>query len=110
MMRKYFFKNTTRGGQVVLHHLRFLLFVFSKILLWLLPIGLFTTVVWFWVTTDTASRSLGQQWLSAQGHLLFNDKHFQQHFVLPNGQKVWIHSSQIVTAPFVLEVIANLKI
>jgi len=109
-IRKYFFKDTTRGGQVVLHHLRFLIFILSKILLWLLPIGLFITIILFWKTTDPVSRSIGWQWLSAHSHLLFHGKHFQQYFLLPNGQKIWVYSSQITAAPFVLDAIIQLKI
>src|SRR5262245_42258316 len=104
------FKHTTRGGQNVLHNLRLIAQILGKILCWLSPVGLIIGIMWYWITTDAASRGLGLQWLCAHGHLLFHGKHFQQHFLLPNGQKIWVYSSQITTAPFVLDAITQLKI
>lgn len=61
------------------------------------------------MATDTQQRLIGQQWLSAQGHLLFNGKHFQQNFTLTNGQRVLIYSNQFIQMPFVLKAVAELK-
>ena len=38
-MKKESIKNTTRGGQVILHNLRMIGQVLQKVVCWLLPVG-----------------------------------------------------------------------
>ena len=48
-MKKQSLKNTTRGGQVILHNLRMISQVFQKVVLWTLPLGLLFVVAWFFL-------------------------------------------------------------
>ncbi len=85
-MKKQFIKNTTRGGQVILHNLRMVVQVVQKVVWWLLPVGIIIAVGWFFLSTTVDSRLMGQQWLSAEFHLFFNGNRFHQRFVFPSGQ------------------------
>ncbi len=107
-MKKKFIKNTTRGGQVILHTLRMIGQVLQKVLGWLFPVGLLVAVGWFWLATDAESRLIGQQWLSAEFHLFFNGSHFRQRFIFSSGQTVVATVGQIVSLPFVQEAVMHL--
>ena len=100
-MKKEPIKNTTRGGQVILHNLRMIAQVVQKVVVWLLPVGLAVIVAWFVLTTSADTRLIGKQWLSAQFHLFFNNSHYRQPFVFPDGQVIVTTAGQIVAAPFV---------
>ncbi len=107
-MKKKFIKNTTRGGQVILHNLRMIGQVLQKVIWWLLPVGLLVAVGWFWLATDAESRLIGQQWLSAEFHLFFNGSHFRQRFMFSSGQSTVATAGQIVSLPFVQEAVMHL--
>ncbi len=107
-MKKKFIKNTTRGGQVILHNLRMIGQVLQKVIWWLLPMGLLVTVGWFWLATDAESRFIGQQWLSAEFHLFFNGSHFRQRFIFSSGQSTVATAGQIISLPFVQEAVMHL--
>ena len=96
-------KDTTRGGQVFLHNLRMIGQVLNKVLAWTLPLGFFVGAIWFVMITDSDTRYLGKQWVSAQYNIFIHGKHFQQEYTLPDGKKTTIMSGQIVTAPFIQE-------
>lgn len=102
-MKKESIKNTTRGGQVILHNLRMIGQVLQKAMLWLLPVGCLVAVGWFWLITDPDTRFIGQQWAFAEFHLFFNGSHFRQPFTFPNGQIVIATVNQIISVPLVQE-------
>lgn len=103
-------KNTTRGGQVILHNLRMIWQVLKKVAGWTLPLGILAAITWFFVETKADTRLIGQQWLSAEFHLFFNNGHFRQDFLFPSGQRVPTTVGQIVSAPFVQKTIMQLAI
>lgn len=109
-MKKESIKNTTRGGQVILHNLRMIGQVLHKVLLWLLPVGCLTAVGWFWLITTADARLTGRQWLSAEFHLFFNGSHFRQRFMFPSGNTMVVTVKQIISAPFVQETVSHLTI
>lgn len=94
-------KNTTRGGQTLLHNLRMINQVLNKVLLWTLPVGLFVAFAWFMLLTTVDDRALFSQWLWAQFYLLIEGSHHQQLFQMPDGSITRIFSAQIAEAPFV---------
>lgn len=102
-------KNTTRGGQVILHNLRMISQVLQKAAWWLLPIGVLAAIGWFYLSTDKDSRLIGQQWLLAEFHLFFNNSHFRQIFEFPSGQRMAATVGQIVSAPFVKQAVSQLQ-
>lgn len=108
-MKKQFIKNTTRGGQVILHNLRMISQVLQKAVFWLLPVGLLAAVGWFYLTTGTDDRLIGRQWAIAEFHLFFNNSHFRQEFVFPSGNKMVASVGQIVYAPFVQGAVQQLQ-
>ena len=107
-MKKKFIKNTTRGGQVILHNLQMITQVLQKVIWWLFPLGLLVAVGWFWLATDAESRLIGQQWLSAEFHLFFNGSHFRQRFMFSSGQSTVATAGQIISLPFVQEAVMHL--
>ena len=109
MVKKEPVKNTTRGGQVILHNLRMIGQILQKVVWWLFPAGLLVAVGWFWLATDVDSRLIGQQWLSAQFHLFFNGSHFRQRFIFSSRQTVVATAGQIVSLPFVQEAVMHLE-
>jgi type IV conjugative transfer system coupling protein TraD len=108
-MKKQFIKNTTRGGQVILHNLRMVGQVAQKVAWWLLPVGLLIAAGWFFLSTTVDSRLIGQQWLSAEFHMFFNGSRFHQRFIFPSGQIMMATAGQILSAPFVQEAVASLQ-
>jgi hypothetical protein len=64
-MQKGSVKNTTRGGQILLHDLHMIGQVLHKLLLWLLPAGLLIMMGWFVLITEPYQRYIGRQWLWA---------------------------------------------
>ena len=108
-MKNQSIKNTTRGGQVILHNLRMIGQILQKTALWLLPVGILAAIGWFYLLTDKDSRFIGQQWLSAEFHLFFNNSHFRQTFVFPSGQKMIATVGQIISAPFVQQAVLELQ-
>lgn len=108
-MEKQPIKNTIRGGQVILHNLRMISQVLGKTVLWLFPVGIAAAVGWFFLTTDADSRLIGRQWASAEFHLFFNNRHFQQRFVFPSGHTMVVTVGQIVSASFVQDEVGVLK-
>ncbi len=108
-MKNQSIKNTTRGGQVILHNLRMISQVVQKVVLWTLPLAALFMLSWFFLTTEADQRCIGRQWLSAEFHLFFNSSHFPQHFIFPSGQQIQVTSGQIVHAPFVMETVQNLQ-
>lgn len=96
-------KNTTRGGQVILHNLRMIGQVLKKIMCWLLPLWLAVSGVWFFAFTDADLRHIGQQWFNAELKVFFFGQHHAQLFALANGQKVSTTAGQILETPFVVE-------
>ncbi len=108
-MKNQSIKNTTRGGQVILHNLRIISQVVQKVALWTLPLAALFMFGWFFLTTEADQRWIGHQWLSAEFHLFFNGSHFPQRFIFPSGQQIRVTSGQIVRASFVMETIQNLQ-
>ncbi len=109
-MKKQIMKNTTRGGQVILHNLRMIAQVLQKVAFWLLPMGLLAAIGWFFLITSRDTRWIGWQWLLAEFHLFFNNSHFLQKFVFPSGQTMIVTVRQILSAPFVQESVAQLQV
>jgi type IV conjugative transfer system coupling protein TraD len=108
-MKKESIKNTTRGGQVILHNLRMIGQVLHKTILWLFPVGCLAAIGWFYLITQPDTRLIGWQWVSAEFHLFFNSSHFKQHFIFPSGQTMTVTVGQIVSVPFVQEAVNTLK-
>lgn len=108
-MKKEVIKQTTRGGQVILHNLRMIGQVLQKVAFWLLPIGILAAIGWFYLSTGQEDRLIGRQWLSAEFHLFFNNRHFQQVFEFPSGQWMTTTVSQMVSAPFVQQAVLRLQ-
>lgn len=106
-MKKESIKNTTRGGQVILHNLRMIGQVLHKVLIWLLPVGVLVAVGWFWMITDADNRLIDRQWLSAEFHWFFNGSHYRQRFIFRDGQTMVATSGQILSAPFVQEAVVT---
>ncbi len=106
--RKGSVKNTTRGGQILLHDLHMIGQVLHKILFWLLPVGLLTIIGWFVLITEPDQRYIGMQWLTAQGSLWVDGQYHQQLFIQPNGHRIKVYSTQIIAAPFVQETVTIL--
>lgn len=109
MVKKERIKQITRGGQVILHNLRMIGQVFQKVAFWVLPLGLLAAVGWFFLITSQDARLIGQEWLSAEFHLFFNNSHFRQPFIFPSGQKAEVAVGQIVSAPFVQDTVSQLQ-
>lgn len=84
--------------------------VLNKVLLWTLPLAVIGSVLWFIAITNPDARYIGQQWLTAQFHLFFNEQNFQQHYLLPDGNTTIVTASQIANAPFVREAIDHLAL
>ncbi len=84
-MPKHTLKHTIRGGQVVLHNLRMISQVLGKVTLWLLPVALLCSMLWFWCVTDIEARFFCQAWLSAKINLAVNGKHHLQLFRFADG-------------------------
>lgn len=109
-MRKEPIKNTTRGGQVILHNLRMISQVIQKVIFWLLPVGLVVMAGWFYLTTSVDNRLIGRQWLAAEFHLFFNNGNYRQPFMFPDGRVIAAPVSQIISAPFVQAAISHLQV
>ena len=84
--------------------------VLNKVVLWTLPLALIGGLLWFIAMTDKESRYIGQEWLTAQFHLFFNERHFQQQYMLPDGSVTAITSSQLADATFVQDTIEHLTV
>ena len=84
--------------------------VLQKVALWLLPVGILATVGWFYFSTGHDSRLIGEQWLSAEFHLFFNNTHFRELFIFPSGQTMTVTVGQIVSAPFVQKTVSQLQV
>jgi type IV conjugative transfer system coupling protein TraD len=108
-MEKGSIKNTTRGGQILLHDLHMIGQVLSKVLLWLLPVGLLIILGWFMLITDSDQRAIGKQWLLAEVFVWVGGKHHRQVFNIPYGHSMKVYSAQIIATPFVQETVAVLK-
>jgi type IV conjugative transfer system coupling protein TraD len=108
-MKRHSIKNTTRGGQVILHNLRMIAQVLQKVALWLLPIGLLAAVGWFFLITNPDDQWIGRQWLSAELKLWIHNSHFQQTFVFSSGQTMKVTVGQIISAPFVQKTVIQLQ-
>lgn len=102
-------KNMTRGGQVILHNLRMINQVLTKVLLWTLPLGIIVFFFTFLLSTSPYQRYIGQQWGWAQFYLLISGEHHQQNFIQPNGNLIKVNSSQVIAAPFVKQAVAEIS-
>jgi type IV conjugative transfer system coupling protein TraD len=107
-MQKGPVKQTTQGGQILLHDLHMMGQVLYKLIIWLLPVGLLITAVSFVCMTESYPRYIGWQWLNAQGYAFFADSYHLMALVQPNGRPFTITASQLMATPFVQQVIAIL--
>ncbi len=101
-------KNTTRGGQTLLHNLRMINQVLNKVLLWTLPVGFLMVFAWFLLSTTPYSRYIGTQWAWAKFYLLVDNRHHQQKFMMTNGKVDKVYSTQVISAPFVSDALDDL--
>jgi type IV conjugative transfer system coupling protein TraD len=108
-MEKGSIKNTTRGGQILLHDLHMIGQVLSKVLLWLLPVGLLIILGWFMLITDSDQRAIGKQWLLAEVFVWVGGQRHRQVFHIPHGHSMKVYSAQIIATPFVHETVTILK-
>ncbi|MFT3741094.1 MAG: type IV conjugative transfer system coupling protein TraD [Gammaproteobacteria bacterium] len=108
-MSKELFKNTTRGGQVILHDLRMLCQVLWKTFLWALPIFLIASWLCFFRLTNLETKSVGEQWVNAKINQFFNGKHHTLKYTTPDGQIIKVYPQQITTASFVQNALTELK-
>jgi type IV conjugative transfer system coupling protein TraD len=107
--KKSALKNTTRGGQILLHDLHMIGQVLYKVLLWLLPVGLLIVIGWFVLISESSHRTLGKAWLWAEAGVWLEGKQHQQRFVLPNGHPIQVYSTQIIVAPFIQASVNELR-
>jgi type IV conjugative transfer system coupling protein TraD len=107
-MQKGSVKNTTRGGQILLHDLHMIGQVLHKLLLWLLPAGLLIMMGWFVLITEPYQRYISRQWLWAEVYSWVDGKYHQQVLMQRNGHPLKVYSTQIIAAPFVQETVTIL--
>lgn len=108
-MEKHAIKNTTRGGQVILHNLRMVSQVLHKVIFWLLPVGILVAWACFFIMTDADTRAIGHQWLSAEFHYFFNGSRYRLRFVLADETVMTVTTAQILTTPFIQNVVIQLQ-
>jgi len=93
-------KNFTRGGQVLLHNLRMINQIASRVGLLCLIFFILLSIGFSWIFTSTYEQYLTYQYCLAKFNSSISD-YAKQAFINPSGLVADVYSKQILTAEFI---------